>query len=326
MPDIRKRPPLTYAQKEAQRRASLQLMQMEDRIDMENKLPPALRTTGELGLFAQAALGGDRELGPAKMIAVGMPKRGENQLYSNRAGEYRLPGTGTPTIQSEYGDSPLSDRLMWRRYYGGKPTQPDEITFFNPTEWLSKEHQDQSRRGVPQTALFHEPTHRAYNMPFMKDFKSYLQQRSSDAGGTGRKRREYDFIRSHEHAWLNPARRQHLGELSEIYKDTEEDINRMARDDKRTLATSANVQKLFAEWLTPELQQKYGMYPIIQAVQPKEKPFYERWSDPMVGPPERESRSASYEQLLDGVEKKDETDVETDVMDKIYGLIGRLTN
>ena len=283
MPDIRQRPPLTEEEKELQRLASLQLMQMEDRIDMESKLPPALRTTGELGLFAQAALAGDREMGPAKIRAVGMPKRGESQIYSSTAGTYRYPGTETPTIESEFGDYSLPQRLMLNTLYGGKPTQPDEITFSNPTEFRSKSHQEQLGKSVPQTALFHEPTHRAYNMPFMKDFKSYLQERASDAGGTGTKRREYDFIRSHEHAWLNPARRQHLGELSEIYEDTEEDINKMAWNDKRTLATATRVQKLFAEWLTPERQKRYGMKPIIQASQPKEKSFYETMLDKIQG-------------------------------------------
>ena len=104
MPDIRKELPLTREEREAQRLASEQFYTIETRTEEQNRLPPELRTTGKLGLFAQAALSGDREMGPAKIRAVGMPRRGEDQFYTTVAGTYRLPDSPIPTIQSECGD------------------------------------------------------------------------------------------------------------------------------------------------------------------------------------------------------------------------------
>ena len=282
MPDIRKELPLTREEREAQRLASEQFYTIETRIDEQNKLPPELRTTGKLGLFAQAALSGDREMGPAKIRAVGMPRRGEDQFYTTVAGTYRLPDSPIPTIQSEFGDQTYSDMMLFSDYYRGKPTQPDEITYANPTEFMSKAHEAEVRKSVPETKLFHEPTHRAYNMPFMKDFKGYLEQRAFDAGGTGKKRRDFEVIRSNEHYWLNPARRKYLGAMPLLH-ESEEEVERLAKSDAKTIEDVARVQKLFAEWLTPERQKKYGMKPIIQAVEPKEKSFYEKMLDKMQG-------------------------------------------
>lgn len=282
MPDIRKELPLTREEREAQRLASEQFYTIETRIDEQNKLPPELRTTGKLGLFAQAALSGDREMGPAKIRAVGMPRRGEDQFYTTVAGTYRLPDSPIPTIQSEFGDQTYSDMMLFSDYYRGKPTQPDEITYANPTEFMSKAHEAEVRKSVPETKLFHEPTHRAYNMPFMKDFKGYLEQRAFDAGGTGEKRRDFEVIRSNEHYWLNPARRKYLGAMPLLH-ESEEEVERLAKSDAKTIEDVARVQKLFAEWLTPERQKKYGMKPIIQAVEPKEKSFYEKMLDKMQG-------------------------------------------
>lgn len=282
MPDIRKELPLTREEREAQRLASEQFYTIETRIDEQNKLPPELRTTGKLGLFAQAALSGDREMGPAKIRAVGMPRRGEDQFYTTVAGTYRLPDSPIPTIQSEFGDQTYSDMMLFSDYYRGKPTQPDEITYANPTEFMSKAHEAEVRKSVPETKLFHEPTHRAYNMPFMKDFKGYLEQRAFDAGGTGEKRRDFEVIRSNEHYWLNPARRKYLGAMPLLH-ESEVEVERLAKSDAKTIEDVARVQKLFAEWLTPERQKKYGMKPIIQAVEPKEKSFYEKMLDKMQG-------------------------------------------
>ena len=282
MPDIRKELPLTREEREAQRLASEQFYTIETRMEEQNRLPPELRTTGKLGLFAQAALSGDREMGPAKIRAVGMPKRGESQFYTTVAGTYRLPDSPIPTIQSEFGDQTYSDMMLFSDYYRGKPTQPDEITYSNPTEFMSKAHEAEVRKSVPETKLFHEPTHRAYNMPFMKDFKGYLEQRAFDAGGTGEKRRDYDVIRSNEHYWLNPARRKYLGAMPLLH-ESEEEVERLAKSDAKTIEDVARVQKLFAEWLTPERQKKYGMKPIIQATEPKEKSFYEKMLDKMQG-------------------------------------------
>ena len=282
MPDIRKELPLTREEREAQRLASEQFYTIETRTEEQNRLPPELRTTGKLGLFAQAALSGDREMGPAKIRAVGMPKRGESQFYTTMAGTYRFPDSPVPTIKSEFGNKTYSDMMAFSDYYGGKPTQPDEITYENPTEFRSEAHQAESRRSVPQTKLFHEPTHRAYRMPFMKDFISYLEQRAFDAGGTGEKRRDYDFIRTPEHYWLKPARRKYLGAMP-ITFESQEEVDRLAKSDDKAVEEAIRVQKLFAEWLTPERQKKYGMKPIIQAREPKEKSFYEKMLDKMQG-------------------------------------------
>ena len=221
-------------------------------------------------------------MGPATIRAVGMPKRGESQFYTTMAGTYRFPDSPVPTIKSEFGNKTYSDMMAFSEYYGGKPTQPDEITYENPTEFRSEAHQAESRRSVPQTKLFHEPTHRAYRMPFMKDFISYLEQRAFDAGGTGEKRRDYDFIRTPEHYWLKPARRKYLGAMP-ITFESQEEVDRLAKSDDKAVEEAIRVQKLFAEWLTPERQKKYGMKPIIQAREPKEKSFYEKMLDKMQG-------------------------------------------
>ena len=282
MPDIRKELPLTREEREAQRLASEQFYTIETRMEEQNRLPPELRTTGKLGLFAQAALSGDRKMGPAKIRAVGMPKRGESQFYTTMAGTYRFPDSPVPTIKSEFGNQTYSDMMAFSDYYGGKPTQPDEITYENPTQFRSEAHQAESRRSIPQTKLFHEPTHRAYRMPFMKDFISYLEQRAFDAGGTGEKRRDYDFIRTPEHYWLKPARRRYIGAMP-ITFESQEEVDRLAKSDDKAVEEAARVQKLFAEWLTPERQKKYGMKPIIQAANTRQKSFYEKMLDKMQG-------------------------------------------
>ena len=65
--------------------------------------------------------------------------------------------------------------------------------------------------------------------------------------------------------------------------ESEEEVERLAKSDDKAVEEAARVQKLFAEWLTPERQKKYGMKPIIQAVEPKEKSFYEEMLDKMQG-------------------------------------------
>ena len=68
-----------------------------------------------------------------------------------------------------------------------------------------------------------------------------------------------------------------------LLHESEEEVERLAKSDAKTIEDVARVQKLFAEWLTPERQKKYGKKPIIQAVEPIEKSFYEKMLDKMQG-------------------------------------------
>jgi len=249
------------------RAASEAMLDVEFQMENQARLPEDLRYGGLYGLLSYLGLMGQGDDPEASIKSMGMSRPGETQQYGGALGSYFLPEATKLDIADLLDD--MGDRSL--RYYGGKPPEPDEVRFFQSTDPFTREEAGERmvRSGpggiggiddVPKY-IAHELSHRATNLPFLKDLLSTLDPDSEEYKDLKKLiRNDHYYIKALDRKYgTTPSDKRNI----EIYGDPG------TYDTQKKLRELEGVQDTIRDYLTPERQEELGVRLPTPAAEPK---------------------------------------------------------
>jgi hypothetical protein len=255
------------------RKASLQMMDIEHIIEMQNRLPEESRFGGEYGLLSAMGYAGD------------YPQTGENARigsfgeFTGEGGEYlaRKRGTllGLYTPKASTQEHMSTDALSRQTLLEGR--EPGKLHYYVNRDVIGGllEQEDLPRELAPvriADILSHELLHRGTDVLPLKDLEEFANEKAEEFG------------------WKWPETRRNYQRAAIVFRDIQKtvgeheftdflkrfnlgggDIEKLSRSDRDLAHRLTAADSVLREFLTPERQEEYGLRLIDRASKPKEE-------------------------------------------------------
>lgn len=239
------------------RAASEAMLDVEFQMENQARLPEDLRYGGLYGLLSYLGLMGQGDDPEASIKSMGMPYPGRPQMKGGSLGEYYNPQASAERIKSLI--SRTGPELV--EYYGEDLPKPDEVRFFQATNPYTRDELEIGGIDDVPKYIAHELSHRATNLPFLKDLLSTLDPDSEEY-------KDLKKLIRNDHYYLKALDRRY---------GTQKDDRKMldiygpsgSYTTQEKLRDLEGVQDTIRNYLTPERQEELGVRLPTPAAEPK---------------------------------------------------------